>query len=301
VDAALPLDTGHVRVMGQRIGIDGVDPVAAARVLELGVHAGSIRALGRPGGGLLVSARLADDHGWHLGSSVPVGFTEVGATRQLPVVGVFDADRLFGSEMIVPISLVQRYFPLNHGMADQVLVRAAPGISPAALQTAVHTVLASHPEVTVQDRAAYQRERAGDLGDLGGALSLLTALVLLDVGIATLGIANTLALAVLERTREFGLLRAVGMTAGQLAAMVCWESVIIAVSGALLGTMLGTGLGAALASAITVQQAGVVTIVLPARQLLADLALASTAGLLAATLPARRAARLSPLTAIGAE
>jgi putative ABC transport system permease protein len=301
VGAALPLDTGHVRVGGTRIGMDGVDPMAAARMLKLGIRAGSVRALGRPGGGLLASARLADNHGWHLGSIVPVGFTEVGATRQLPVVGVFDADRLFGSEVILPISLVERYFPLNRGMADQVLVRAAPGISPAALQTAVQTVLASHPQVTVRDGIAYQRERAGDLGDLGGALGLLTALVLLAVGIATLGIANTLALAVFERTREFGLLRAVGMTARQLAAMVCWESAIIAVSGALLGTTLGAGLGAALASAITVQQAGVATIVLPARQLLVDLALASTAGLIAATVPARRAARLNLLTAISAE
>ncbi len=87
------------------------------------------------------------------------------------------------------------------------------------------------------------------------------------------------------------------MTARQLAAMVCWESVIIAVSGALLGTTLGAGLGAALASAITVQQAGVATI-LPAHQLLVDLALASTAGLVAATVPARRAARLNLLTGL---
>ena len=301
VGAALPLDTGHVRVGGARIGVDGVDPQAADRVLNLGIRAGSVQALGRPGGGVLISARLAADHSWHLGSIVPVGFTEVGATRQLPVVGVFRADRLFGSELILPLNLVERYFPLNRGMADQVPVRVAPKTSPATLRAAVQKVLASHPDVTVRDRAAYQRERAGDLGDLGGVLGLLTALVLLAVGIATLGIANTLALAVFERTREFGMLRAVGMTARQLAAMVCWESAIIAISGALLGTTLGAGLGAALASAITVQQAGVATIVLPARQLLVDLALASTAGLVAAAVPARRAARLNPLTAIGAE
>jgi putative ABC transport system permease protein len=301
VDAALPVDTGHLRVMGQRIGVDGVDPQAADRVLELGVRAGSVRALGRPGGGVLVSARLASDHGWHLGSIVPVEFTEVGATRRLPVVGVFAADRLFGSEVILPISMMERYFPLSQGMADQVLVRAAPRTSPAALRAAVQRVLAAHPDVTVRDRAAYQHERAGDLGDLGGVLGLLTALVLLAVGVATLGIANTLALAVFERTRELGMLRAVGMTARQLAAMVRWESVIIAVSGALLGTTVGAGLGAALASAITVQQAGTATIVLPARQLLVDLVLASAAGLIAAAVPARRAARLSPLTAIGVE
>jgi putative ABC transport system permease protein len=301
VGTALPLDTGHVRVMGQRIGMDGVDPQAAERMFRLEMRSGSVRALDRPGGGVLVSARLAAGHGWRPGSMVPVGFTEVGATRQLPVVGVFSADRLFGAEVILPNSVVEQYFPLNRGMADLVLVRAAPKTSPATLQAAVQRVLAPHPDVTVRDRAAYQRERAGDLGDLGGALGLLTALVLLAVGIATLGIANTLALAVFERTRELGMLRAVGMTARQLGAMVGWESVIIAVSGALLGSALGAGLGAALASAITIQQAGTATIVLPARQLLVDLALASTAGLIAAAVPARRAARLSPLTAIGVE
>lgn len=301
VGAALPLDTGHVRVGGARIGVDGVDPVAADRMLNLGIRTGSMQDLGRPGGGVLISARLAHDQGWRLGSIVPVAFTEVEATRRLPVVGVFAADRLFGSDLILPIDMVERYFPLSRGMADQVLVRAASGTSPAALQAAVQQVVATDPQVTVRDRAAYQRERAGDLGDLGGALGLLTALVLLAMGIATLGIANTMALAVSERTREFGLLRAVGMTARQVAAMVCWESVIITVSGALLGTAVGIGLGAALASAITVQQAGIATIVLPARQLLLDLALASTAGLVAAAVPARRAARLDLLTAVGAE
>ena len=107
-------------------------------------------------------------------------------------------------------------------------------------------------------------------------------------------------MAVFERTREFGLLRAVGMTAGQLGAMVRWESAIIGMSGALLGTAVGAGLGAAIASAVTVQQAGTATVVLPARQLLVDLVLAGAAGLLAAAVPARRAARLDPLNAIGA-
>jgi putative ABC transport system permease protein len=301
VDAALPVDTGHVRVMGERVGMDGVEPAAAERLLDLGLRAGSVRALGRAGGGVLVSERLAGEHGWRLGSLVPVGFTEVGATRQLRVVGIFAADRLFGSEVILPLSTVERYFPLSRGVADLVLVRATSGSSPATLRAAVQRVIAAQPQVTVRDRAAYQRERAGDLGDLGGALGLLTALVLLAVGVAALGIANTLALAVVERTRELGMLRAVGMTARQLGAMVGWESAIIAVSGALLGTALGAGLGAALASAITIHQAGTATVVVPASQLLIDLALACAAGLVAAAVPARRAARMRPLAAIGAE
>jgi len=301
VDAALPVNTAHVRIGGARVGVEGIDPAPAARVLDFGVRAGSLQALDRPGGGLLASARLASDHGWRVGSLVPVGFTEVGTVRRLPVVGIFTRDPLFASDLVLPIGLMDRYFPLGHGQADQTLLRAAPGTGTATLTAAVQRVLIRHPDVTVTDPAAYQRERAGDLGDLGGVLGLLTALVLLAASIATLGIANTLALAVVERTREFGLLRAVGMTARQLAAMVRWESVIVAVSGALLGLTVGVGVGTALSRAVTVQQAGVATITVPAGQLLVDLALAGAAGLVAAAVPAHRAARLDLLTAIGME
>jgi putative ABC transport system permease protein len=301
VGAAVAVDTGHVRVGGARVDVEGIDPAPAARVLDFGVRAGSLRALDRPGGGLLVSARLAEDHGWRVGSLVPVGFSEVGVTRQLPVVGVFSRDPLFEADLLLPIDLMDRYFPLGRGQADHTLLRAAPGTGPAALTTAVRRVLARYPEVTVTDPATYQRQRAGDLGDLNAVLGLLSALVLLAAAVATLGIANTLALAVAERTREFGLLRAVGMTARQLAAMVRWESVITAASGALLGLALGVGVGAAVARAVTIQQAGVATIALPASQLLVDLVLAGAAGLLAAAVPAHRAARLDLLTAIGAE
>jgi putative ABC transport system permease protein len=263
VGAALPVNTGHVRIGGARVGVDGIDPGAAGRVLDLAVRAGSLQALDRSGGGLLVSARLADDHGWRVGSLVPVGFSEVGTVRRLPVVGIFARDPLFGSDLLLPVDLMDRYFPLGRGQADQTLLRAAPGTDPAALAAAVQPVLLRYPDVTVTDPATYGRERAGDLGDLGGALGLLTALALLAAAIAALGIANTMALAVVERTRELGLLRAVGMTARQLGAMVRWESVIIAVAGALLGLLLGAGAGAALARAVTLQQAGVATVSLP--------------------------------------
>jgi putative ABC transport system permease protein len=106
VGAALPVNTAHVRVGGARIGVDGIDPTSAARILDVGVRAGSLQALERPGGGLLLSARLARDHGWRTGSLVPVGFTEVGATRQLPVVGIFARDPLFAGELLLPIDLM---------------------------------------------------------------------------------------------------------------------------------------------------------------------------------------------------
>ena len=124
---------------------------------------------------------------------------------------------------------------------------------------------------------------------------------MLHAAVATLGIANTLALAVVERTRDLGLLRAVGMTARQLGAMIRWESVVVAVAGALVGLVLGVAAGGAVARAVTLQQAGVATISLPGMQLLVELVSAGTAGLAAAAVPAHRAARLDLRAAIDAE
>jgi putative ABC transport system permease protein len=134
---------------------------------------------------------------------------------------------------------------------------------------------------------------------LATILNLITALLVLAVIIALLGIASTLALSVAERTGELGLLRAVGMRRAQLAQMIAAESVIVAVIGALLGTALGVGLGAALAAAFTRSQQ--TTVVIPGGQIAVYVIAAAVAGLLAAIAPARRAARMNMLTAIATE
>src|SRR5260370_16176647 len=122
--------------------------------------------------------------------------------------------------------------------------------------------LAGYPGAQLLDQAAYAQSRGAVLGSL---LGLVTALLALAIIIALLGIANTLALSVVERTRELGLLRAIGMRRGQLAPMIAAEPVIIAVIGAVLGIALGLGLGTALAYAVTrAQQA---TVVVPVTQL----------------------------------
>jgi putative ABC transport system permease protein len=124
-------------------------------------------------------------------------------------------------------------------------------------------------------------------------------MLILAIVIALLGVVNTLALSISERTREIGLLRAIGMRRGQLRQMVAAEAMIISVIGALLGTVLGLGLGAALAAALTRSQQGTVTI--PAGQLVIYILATGAAGVLASIGPAGRAARLDMLTAIAAE
>jgi putative ABC transport system permease protein len=171
------------------------------------------------------------------------------------------------------------------------LVRA-----PVTVRSALARALSGYPGAQLLDQAGYASSRGAALGTI---LNLITALLVLAVIIALLGITSTLALSVAERTRELGLLRAIGMRRGQLGQMIAAESVIIAVIGAVLGTVLGLALGAALAAAFTRSQQ--TTVVIPAGQIVLFVAAAALAGLLAAIAPARRAARMNMLTAIAAE
>ena len=148
----------------------------------------------------------------------------------------------------------------------------------------------------VQTRAQF--EQAADI-TAQSAARLVYALLALAVLIALLGIVNTMMLSVFERTREIGLLRAVGMRRGQVRTMVRSESVVISVFGAIIGIVMGTGLGIALVASL--RQQGVNDLAVPATELVLFLVLSGVLGLVAATWPARRAAKLDVLAAITTE
>jgi putative ABC transport system permease protein len=150
--------------------------------------------------------------------------------------------------------------------------------------------------VQVQTRAQFEQSQASSVNQL---LGLVYALLALAVLIALIGIINTLMLSVIERTREIGLLRAVGMRRRQVRSMVRSEAVILAVFGAIIGIVIGTPMGLALVAAL--RQQGINETVVPVSNLIIFLVLAGVLGLLAATWPARRAAKLDVLTAIAAE
>ena len=130
-------------------------------------------------------------------------------------------------------------------------------------------------------------------------LNVITGLLFLAFFIAVLGIINTLALSVLERTREIGLLRALGMTRGQTRSMVRWESVIIALLGAVLGLVVGTALGIALTHAL--YNLGIDHLVVPVFNLFIYAVIAGLFGVLAAIFPSIRASRIDVLQAIATE
>jgi putative ABC transport system permease protein len=150
--------------------------------------------------------------------------------------------------------------------------------------------------VQVQTRAQFEQTQVASVNQL---LGLIYALLALAVLIALIGIVNTLMLSVLERTREIGLLRAVGMRRPQVRSMIRSEAVILATFGAVTGIVIGTLMGLALVSAL--RQQGITETTVPVVRLVQFLVLAAVLGLVAASWPARRAARLDILAAIAAE
>ncbi len=175
-------------------------------------------------------------------------------------------------------------------------IALADGADAAAVRRQAAALVADEPEVSVQDQSDFAAQQTSQVDTVVLMLYLLLGLAVI---IAVLGIVNTLALSIVERTRELGLVRAIGMRRGQVRLMVVVESVVIAVFGALLGLAVGSGLGAAVVRALKDQ--GVPELSLPWASLGIFLGLAVLIGLLAAVIPAIRASRTNVLDAIAYE
>ncbi|MEP7369492.1 MAG: FtsX-like permease family protein, partial [Dermatophilaceae bacterium] len=172
----------------------------------------------------------------------------------------------------------------------------SPGADAAKVRAGIDSVIADLPTVTLKDQAEYAAEQRAPIDQL---LLLIYALLGLAVVIAVLGIVNTLALSVIERTREVGLLRAVGLSRRQLRTMVRLESTVISILGAVLGVVLGLVFGIAIQRSQA--DSGIEVLSIPFAQLVIFVALAALVGVLAAVWPARRAAKLDVLRAITTE
>jgi putative ABC transport system permease protein len=257
-----------------------------ADTLILRMTSGSPAALER--GELLIDATTAANKHLAVGDSVPVKFAKTGAAT-LRIGGIYQANALIGSYLISDAFFLGHYY---HKTPTAVLLRTT---GPGA-ETAVRNALSGYPNVQVQTRDQFEQSQAASVNQI---LGLVYALLALAVIIALIGIVNTLMLSVLERTREIGLLRAVGMRRPQVRSMIRAEAVILAVFGAIIGIVIGTLMGLALVSAL--RQQGVTETVVPVTDLVIFIVLAAVLGLVAAVWPARRAARLDVLAAIATE
>ncbi|MFE9487180.1 FtsX-like permease family protein [Streptomyces sp. NPDC006641] len=290
VATAVGLGKGVAEVDGAGRALTVTDPAALGRVFDLGRVDGSLTGLGT--NGIALSRTEAAKRGLHPGSTTRLAFTD-GTRQAFTVRAVYDRSDLAGDYVITR----RAWAPHRAQDSDSLIaVSFGPGVSTADGKAAVARTAAAYGNPDVQTRAEYAQSSAGGIDMM---LTLVYALLALAVLIALLGIANTLTLALHERTREMGLLRAVGQTRGQLRSMVRWESVLVAAFGTAGGLLLGGFLGWVLVRASAGDTA--VAFELPPLRLLVVALVGVSAGALAGRRPARRAARLNVLRAIAAE
>lgn len=244
---------------------------------------------GEPTGGMLADTATAEDRGWEIGDVVQAVGVD-GSERGITLVGTFEANPAVGP-IVVPLEDVEQ---LGGEALDRWLfLEVADGADVGAVRDAAEAVLVDYPVVTVKDQAEFTQEQQAQVGQI---LMLINAMLVLSVLIAVLGIINTLALSVMERTREVGLLRAVGMSRRQLRRAVRLEAVLIALFGATLGLVLGVAFGTSLVSVMDGQ--GISELAVPTVRLGGLVVIAGVVGVLAAVWPARRASRMPVLEAI---
>jgi putative ABC transport system permease protein len=281
---------GKAKVAGKVVEVQGVEGKPLVDTLRVQTVAGDILSIDR--GALAIDEDVARNRGLKLGQQVDVVWSRTG--NKPMKVGAIYKTNLFAGSYLVGGTVVDDN--VTEKLLGVVALTLKPGVSAEQGIAAVLAETKAFPNLEVQDQAALI---AAQRKQIDGLLNIITGLLVFSVIIAVLGIINTLALSVIERTRELGLLRAVGLSRRQLRRMIRAESVLIAVYGAILGILVGLCYGAALVHALKDQ--GIDTFAVPVVRLLWVLAAAGVAGVIAAALPARRAARLNVLAAIAEE
>jgi putative ABC transport system permease protein len=278
-------DRGRVR--NANATVNGVDPKTVAALYRFDWRDGtSGRALSELGTtGALVKRSFANKHDLHQGDAFTLR-TPAGKALHLKVVGVFQPPRLY--ELLGGVVISQQAFDHSFARPSNQLTLIDGNVSRASLE---HS-LAQFPDTKIETEAEYVKSQSSWVSTM---TNLLYVLLALSVIVSLFGMVNTLVLSVFERTRELGMLRAVGLTRRQTRRMVRHESVITALIGAALGLPLGILLAASVTHAVSKYG---LAFSFPVASIVAFTVTAIVAGILAAVAPARRASRLDVLSAL---
>ncbi|MBT8215120.1 MAG: ABC transporter permease [Acidimicrobiia bacterium] len=269
----------------------GMDIETIEATVDLGVIEGDIASLAD--GGVFVFDQIMDDNGWTLGDTVTMGFVKSGY-RDVEIVGVFTETGIVNSSYLVSMETFAENSVVN--LESVIAIKLADGVTPDTGRALIEAEAVNLPGLDIRDGIEYREAQEQQVDSI---LALFQGLLFLAVVIALLGIVNTLVLSIFERTREIGLLRAVGMSRWQVRRMVLWESIVVAVIGGVFGIVIGTFFGIVVVTALG--DVGIDTLGVPVGQLLSLLIVAAFAGVLASIGPARRAAKLNVLEAISYE
>ena len=284
--------SGPARAFGSSIVLTGIDPETIGRFYRFPWTAGSSNAsLSRMAfDGAIVTEWFAEDHGLGLGSAFTAQ-SPAGTMLNLRVRGIYDAPVAY--ELLGQVAVDQRVFDVAFPSPGDVyaFVDVVPGAEQRA-ERSIAAVLAAYPDTELR---TFDEFVGIYLANIAMLLNLLYVLLALSIVVSLFGIVNTLVLAIVERRREIGMLRAVGMTRGQVARMIRLESAITASIGAVIGIAVGVALASLVTRALAEWE---LAFSVPVVTLVVFGVAAFLAGMLAAVLPARRAARLSPLEAL---
>ena len=279
-------------VDGDEKALGAVDPLAFEQLVDIGLVDGSFQGLAD--GGLFVHEDPAEDLDLEVGDPVELTFQN-GTVETLPVAGIYDDASLAGN-WLISIDTLERVQPASTTRDFFVVAMLAEGVTASEGDEAVTAAMEPFPQANVQTNAEFREDQEGQIDQI---LITITVLLMFSIIIAVLGISITLALGVFERTREIGLMRAVGMNKRQTRRSVRWEAIIVSTFGAIVGIVVGTLIGVALS--LAVPDTVIDRLAFSPFTIIAILVGAVVAGFVAALYPSYKASNMNVLEAIATE
>lgn len=290
VTAVSALTLIPIELEGKGTQLVGIDPASAAKVFKLTFASGGLDKLNKDS--ILVSKKRAAKKNYLVGDTIPATMLD-GSERKLAVGGIYNEDELFGAYLVsseMQAGSGADLFDFN------IFTVRDPQAKEADVRAAIDNVAKGYPNAKVRSRQQFIKAQTAQLDQL---LALVTALLFLSVVFALFGVVITLFSSIFERTRELGMLRAIGMDRAKVRAMVRWESVITSLLGVVQGIVVGLGLGWAVMRALRDQ--GLKSFAVPVPLLITFLIAGFTSGVLAGVFPAWRASKIDVMKAISSD